>query len=239
MRKWILLLGVICSSSHLLLSADQYSKGDTLYVWAKNGLNLRKKPNTKSKIVAKIPFGSFLIIQNSTDQPFHVFGIKPNNVPNSYVRKSDPVIFKGKWVQVVDQSGQSGYVIDQYLLRHQPSPERNFSFIPFDILRVDTTFINPVPQDGGALNLSKITYLEHGITITSEWGGVWILESYKLPDHTLEEALVRISASLDNFKNWHVRRNWKEEIILVDDGICGLRIWMDHYIVRMEYTCSC
>lgn len=239
MRKWILLLVVVCGSSHVLLSADQYSKGDSLYVWAKNGINLREKPDTKSKILVKIPFGDFLTIQNSTDQPFHILGIKPNKVPNSYVQESDPVIFKGKWVQVMDQFGQIGYVIDQYLLVHKPSPERNSTFIQFDILRVDTTFLSPLPEDGGALNLSKITYLAHGITLNSEWGGVWIQERYELPDHTLEEALVRLSASLDNFTNWHVRRNWKEEIILVDDGICGLRIWMDHGIVRMSYSCSC
>lgn len=239
MRKWILLLVLVWGSSHCLWSADQYSKGDTLFVWAKNGLNLREKPDTKSKILAKVSFGDFLIIVQPTDQEYHVLGIKPDNVPNSYVQESDPVIFKGKWVQVMDQFGQIGFVIDQYLLRHKPSPERNSTFVQFDILRTDTTFLNPVPEDGGALNLSKITYLAHGITLNSEWGGVWILETYQLPDHTIQEALVRISSTLDNFTNWRVKRNWKEEIIIVDDGICGMRIWMDHGLVRMEYSCSC
>lgn len=44
------------------LASDNYKTGDTLYVWANSGLNLRKGPGTNFKTIDKISFGERVVV---------------------------------------------------------------------------------------------------------------------------------------------------------------------------------
>jgi hypothetical protein len=48
------------------LAIEHYKPGDTLWVWAEKGLNIREKPDAFSKVTGKAPNGSCVL---SLDYP--------------------------------------------------------------------------------------------------------------------------------------------------------------------------
>jgi len=109
---FILLLGLTSLNS---LSINIYQKGDSLYVWAKNGLKLRDKPNLKSNITAIIPYGQSIIANENrneiTSNPLSITEVKATeseskNIPEFKIR--------GRWLNV-NYQGKIGYVFDGYL----------------------------------------------------------------------------------------------------------------------------
>jgi hypothetical protein len=49
MKRLIAVIGIVTISLQVGFSADKYEVGDTLFVWAKSGLNLRESTGTNSK----------------------------------------------------------------------------------------------------------------------------------------------------------------------------------------------
>lgn len=82
---------------------ESYKKGDTLHVWAMNGLNLRTKPNVKSATIAFLPFDEIVVVVDSALR----------NVPYSSI-DAGPFKINGFWVKVISGT-KIGYVFDGYL----------------------------------------------------------------------------------------------------------------------------
>lgn len=92
-----------------------YQKGDSLYIWAESGLNLRADKNIKSNILETIPYGAIVVTLEEKR-----FGEK--NDPNFSIElfnrnqstKKDRFKLEGKWVKV-KFGNKEGFVFDAYL----------------------------------------------------------------------------------------------------------------------------
>ncbi len=231
MKRLIAIIGIITISLQVGFSADNYEIGDTLYVWAKNGLNLRESAGTKSTILSKISFGEWLVVQEKSEETYNILGISPTK-SNYYNKNTDPVIFKGNWVKVIDSKGNVGYVIDQYLLRI-----RTFNIttegIELETLTIDTIFKN-------AFNLEIEKQHIYNIKSKINSGSSWSSQEFEFQNFTIEEVLVLFSARLDNYKNIRVERNWKDQVYLTDDDeICSFSITKNEEFVKVVIHCSC
>lgn len=94
----IIFLLFFCSS--IFVKAQSYTFGDTLYVVAINGLNLRSTPDSDSRILQKLNNGDTITILQTK--------IKPDT---SYS-------FQGHWVKIKSISDSlTGYVFDAFISR--------------------------------------------------------------------------------------------------------------------------
>ncbi len=241
MKKIILAVLILPLLATYSKGSDQYEIGETLYIWAKNGMNLRAGPGTDFKIITKLGFGEELEVKEKTEKTYNVLGISGAEKINGVTKKIDPLIFKGHWVQVLTRSGEIGYLIDQYLLSVQPEKikEPPLYTVNLMLLSVDTIYKSPIIHDGGGLNQAiEWTFLE-GIKLTDSSGGYWSETTFVFPDYTVEEALIMLSSSWMDYKNMVVLKNWKDEILISDNEICGIKVKRIGNEVRIVLSCSC
>lgn len=221
------------------IGADKYNVGDNLWVWAKNGLNLRNGPGTNFKVIGKLGFGEELLVTEKSEKAYNIMGISDTR-SNYHSKKVDPLIFRGKWVKVKSQSGEEGFLIDQYLLSVQPKEINKPQYdINLDLSRVDTVYKSPIIQDGSGLNITiEKTYLDD-IKLIESSGGYWAESTYIFPDYSVEEVLILLSSSWSDYERFTILRNWKEELILTDNELCQIRITIKENKVQIVLSCSC
>lgn len=108
MKKQILFLACCLASLHVS-AIDYYQPGDTLWVWAQNGLNIREQPDAQAKILGKIPFGGQVITTEQQDValPYSIEVIKKQEGGQS-------LELKGYWAKI-KYKNLTGYVFDAYL----------------------------------------------------------------------------------------------------------------------------
>lgn len=239
---WAIFFFLISNSA---FCADHYKVGDTLFVWAKSGLNLRSDATTKSDILAKIPIGEELKIVALSDMRYNtelINTIDSNYVQVKSIRKIDPLILFGNWVKVQTESGLEGYVIDQYLLLLRPYLERGEydSMLKLDLISIDTLYKNPKPSGGEGLNTVVKKKFNDRIKLIEKSGGVWREEKYVFEGYSIEEVLVFLSSSmyLDIKGHYILQKNWKNEIRLQDGGI-SIEIKKRDNIVEFRWYFSC
>jgi hypothetical protein len=107
-RIFICLVIIICAQNTQAIS--NYKLGDTLFVWAKSGLNMRVSPAANASVIEKLQYGKQVIIADH-DIGKTSFSVK---VFNEY-----DFVLKGFWVKV-NVGDKSGYVFDSYLSRLTP-----------------------------------------------------------------------------------------------------------------------
>ena len=64
MKKYLLILSLLVVQMTVYGIAE-YEIGDSLFVLAKSGLNIREKPDIHSNAIGKIPYGAQLLTQES------------------------------------------------------------------------------------------------------------------------------------------------------------------------------
>lgn len=91
--------------------ANSYQKGDTLYVWATSGLNMREGPGTNFPKMKKLEYGERVkvIDQQLKNKSLSLTILKQNKRHNLFK-------LNGHWVKVQIGS-RTGYVFDGYLSR--------------------------------------------------------------------------------------------------------------------------
>lgn len=104
--KAIILLFLLLPLS--LFSQRTYSPNQTVYCWAKSGLNLRNQPNTQGAKITKVPFKGVLTVVDS---------IKGISYLDTLTKdKNHPLLIKGNWIKVAYKN-DTGYVFDGYISR--------------------------------------------------------------------------------------------------------------------------
>lgn len=220
-----------------LYAADNYEVGDTLYVWAKSGLNMREGPGTNSEVLTSLSFGTQVIIIEKSDISYNIKACDPTP-PDYELGKSDPLILYGHWVVVRDSSGQVGYVIDQYLLPILPVEKTKYypNDIPVEMVFFDTTAINLTGTDDEFIiaTISKYAYrIESSTTIESKGG--WA--TFIFPEFTIEEVIVILSTSWSE-SPVYITRNWTESVSLIIE-LCDIEVKMNGAIVNVVMFWSC
>lgn len=212
----ILFLGLFAQSIDLFA----FGTGDTLFVWARNGLKIKESPNTSSKVVCNIPFGTPITIKEKTDFTFNMVEVKGAK-PTEYSMKTDPIILYGNWVKIVTSSGKTGYTIDQYYRKEKPYSLKcnNYSGLNLEVRSIDTSYISPIRFDGDGLNLIIKKKYEHGIENEERLGGCWWSSTYELPNFSVSETLVLFGCSYHAYKEFYVKKNWPDELFIIHDTI--------------------
>lgn len=89
--------------SQFLPAAGSYGIGDTLYIWAFNGLALRDGPSLKNARVTTIPYGAFAVV------------LPQNSKKKDNLREFGGFILHGSWVKIQYADSLEGFVFDGYL----------------------------------------------------------------------------------------------------------------------------
>jgi Bacterial SH3 domain len=99
---------------------DYYKPGDTLWVWAKNGLNIRSEPNASSSVLGKIENGNKVIMLDYPEKgvSFSIEEIKKTVVEDPETGKKRQIHFNldGYWAKI-QYGSQVGFVFDAFLSR--------------------------------------------------------------------------------------------------------------------------
>jgi 3D (Asp-Asp-Asp) domain-containing protein len=108
-KKTLFLFFILLQTLHLMAQNSRFKEGETLYIWATSGMNLRQKPDAKAAKLATIPLGSKVIVQPNVgvNIPFEVEAFKDFTV-------------KGYWL-LVKYDNTEGYVFDGFLSK-LPAP---------------------------------------------------------------------------------------------------------------------
>jgi Bacterial SH3 domain len=93
---------IFCALS--LSSAAQFTVTKTVYTAAKSGLSIREKPDAKSAVLGKIPYGTKIVTTHNLDE--EQTEIKTEGL-------------KGFWIKTT-YNGKTGYVVSSYLLPVAP-----------------------------------------------------------------------------------------------------------------------
>ena len=112
---------LICLSLILVVSgqAQAASAGETLYVWAKNGLNLREQASASSAILSKLNYGAAVTILAPEAEVKYDFPLFPSSG-----KANTGVLLNGKWLKV-KAGEQEGFVFDKLLLGYAPYLSRD------------------------------------------------------------------------------------------------------------------
>lgn len=237
MKRVLVIILLIISNLTYLKCADNYEMGDILYVWAKSGLNVRVGPGTDNHVIAKIPFGESILVWGKTDKIYNVMGIDTIGSYRFPNLKVEPIIFKGNWVQIQMLDGQVGYVIDQYLLRYKPRIKDISANMNVELLSADTLYKRPPSRDGirGIYRIQRKYAYE--MTELAVIGHSWRNVEYSILNATIEEVLVFLSASLNDFSKVQLIQIGEEEVVF-SMGICIYSIKQMKEGIAVKYECS-
>ena len=112
---------ILLSISTISNGINQYKVGDTLYIWANEGLNLRMDKNIKSKVIQNLKFGSIVLSNEAKSDKDEDFKLVTN-----YKNKREENL-KGNWLSV--RIGElEGFIFDAYLSKYKPvEKEENYT----------------------------------------------------------------------------------------------------------------
>ncbi|MEQ8244634.1 hypothetical protein [Fulvivirga sp.] len=100
-----------------LYAQKRYLKGDTLYVWSRQGLFLRNEPNGNQ--INSLQFSTLVIALE--DEPDNQIQLEVIKSYESKGKSYPSVSLQGNYVNVqVPQLGQAGYVFDAYISKYPP-----------------------------------------------------------------------------------------------------------------------
>lgn len=244
-------------SFSLLQAADTYQSNDTLYVWARSGLNVRQEASTGSKILGKLLPGEWIRIIAKPKRQYSLTAIAPYSASQADIEYPEDFTdtayqLKGNWVQI-ESEHVNGFVIDMYLLDLIPpespmSVQRYFELLEGEPIQSDTIW-----QSDGQLNRNLDIYSYEGkstagIIVQGSSGEGAIDESLGIPGLSLEEGFVfynYFSALEDGLRRKNgeaalalVRHN-DEMIALTEDELCYISISVREGILWIGTGCSC
>ena len=135
---------------------SRFSEGETIYVWAEKGLNMRKLPDAKSEKIAALPYGEKVIVQAN-------IGI----IVAHEVEEFKDFKVHGVWL-LVKYGDKEGFVFDGYLSRlvAPVKSEKQTKDRAFDILLKyldgqvgrENKYIFKINQNGKKIKVSDTDY---------------------------------------------------------------------------------
>jgi hypothetical protein len=190
MKLYIVLFLFIFSQNNLF-GIEQYSKGDTLYVWATK-LNLRTTPDLNSEVIQQILQNEKIVVDQNKYSKEEDFLINKN-------AKNWEKAITGTWVKV-KYKNQIGYLFDAYLSKYNFSEIQNFeSYISND------TILNKY-----AFEIFTRKKYESGIIREEGVGNEWSKIIYYIFDISIEEAILFIKK--EGFEYPYGKQKWEIDL---------------------------
>jgi len=131
-----ILISFFCLVSANCFAIEYYTPGDSLWVWAKSGLNVREMPNDSSKILGRATHGSQIIMLEYQDRslPYKIEEINGRiEIINNENIHHPNFELNGYWARI-KYKGITGFVFDAYLSKlptfigHQYEKQDNEDF---------------------------------------------------------------------------------------------------------------
>lgn len=240
MKNAVLIGILVLLNSTLAFAADDYKIGDKLYVWAKNGLNVRTGAGTDFEVLTNADFGAQVIVLEKTDVAYQLAAIT-----KVYISQQDhtkPLYFDGNWVKIRTENGDEGYVIDQYLLKVKPFQKKISEKYKDDYkLNIQSLSVDTISKkivDGGVISFTKLEFFEYGITHVLITGDTDFDELHYLPNFSLEEAMILFSNAWDH-PYAEISKSSKTEIYFYPTEMCDYIFTHEDGFVKVYFSCSC
>ena len=218
---------------------DNISPNDHLFVWARNGLNVRSGPGTSFEIIDGLNYGDSVQIISKTDVSFNlalVSKVDSFHSSNNLLHNIGNVIHYGQWVRVKLEEGAYGYVISQFLLNIRPDLLSADEFVPLEIKSIDTIYSGNTPNNEGLYHFMEIQY--YGSVKRTDMGGSsWSETTIEFKGFTIAEVIMITQA---NDEDNLIQQNWKNEVKLIGlEGMCHTTITKKGGSVIYYFMCAC
>jgi hypothetical protein len=170
---------------------ERYKAGDTLYVWATGGVNVRSKPD--GEIISKLSYGTPVIARQSDQgKSSEMEIISPRTINNI----SHPgVNIYGEYVEVSFKNS-SGYIFDGYLSKFPPflckdnlTNCEGFRQYFSRVFGPEKELKNVQGPEGNFVRLIYNTGITYDLTASGGWGGELII----IPDMSITEAFLFVN----------------------------------------------
>lgn len=235
--------------------ADHYQVGDTLYVWAPSGLNMRATPSLSGKKIDKLSKCERVIIVSVSPETFSTTAVapRPELYPDNIYHESggtEAYVLRGNWVEIRSEKMQ-GYVVDVYLLKYPPPPQ----IIPFpqyiemlenSPLVIDTLYSDETGQIIDAYSFeatSRLGFIYGGHHLLSSVGS-----GISIPEMTIEEGFIFLNyfspmedAARKQEKQPALQLMGREENTLwfMEDETCEISLSIEANRLYIFQGCSC
>ncbi len=173
------------------LQAQEYLNGDTLYVWAKSGLNLRSAPSIEAAVIQTIPYGQPVEVITRGDILDKQYRVKIIDAVKFNDEMQPDYTLQGYWAEV-NYAGKTGYVFDGFLSRYKPFKKVDerpyvifFNFEEYGVLQV----LEERGKDNPDYSFRRVVYNdgvieEYGLSIGGG-GSKYIIPGGRLKDGLL------------------------------------------------------
>ena len=242
MKKILMLLLLVSINSDLSAQENDqpYITSESLFVWARNGMNVRSGPGTNYQIVDGLQYGDEVQMISRTDvsyniNPFPEIDTSSKKFGGELV---GPIILYGEWMKIKSPNGKIGYAVSQYLIALKPAKSKSmYGRIDLNIQSIDTLYHSWQKLDGPGLQTSIQSNYNDGIK-TSEYNeGKWGAVSTNFTGYTMAEVFVMMEVKGEAMT---IIRNWENEIQLQDDEqMCEISIMKEGDKVTYSISCSC
>lgn len=190
--KYLFFLLVLGQGFSALAATKEFSVGDTLYVWANDGLVMRKEPKFDSPSLMKLEYGTAIVVieRTGSETEFVVASAMNRNK-----KKLPGISIFGEFVKI-HYKGMEGFIFDGFLSRLAPIHDQEslddyFSRVFGQLQTIDRS--KPV---GHTEYRFKRTIYKTGIVSEFEGGPEnWFTHLYFIPGISLNEAYLLINKS--------------------------------------------
>lgn len=172
--------------------------GDTLYVWANEGLLMRKAPTFDSPMITKLKYGEQIIVNEKDDRDYE-FVVANSATGNKTVFPK--IVLMGRFVKIL-YKGSYGFIYTGFLSKLQPMKEREgldeyFKRTLGQLQVIDRS------KENSENKFKRIVYKNGVISQHVRGSENWWSNLYLIPDISLREAYLlinRLTGFEENYK---------------------------------------
>ena len=207
------LIFILIISTSSLSAQYFFWPGDTLFVWAHSGLNLRESADSKSDIISTIPFGKRVLLDANVQSDEKLIKIIDSKVIKG--KRTPSYSLKGRMIKVI-YNDTAGFVYSGFLSRIDPILKQ-FDYNYDKILTQKYGEIKSFILSDTIIGAKEIVF-GNGVLHLSVGGSNWFKETYVFPYKTFQEGILLIlltinSDELDRYSdNWFIYK--KEENLI-------------------------
>lgn len=195
-----LAFSAICFLSVLTAHSNNldFEIGDTLYVWANEGLLMRRAPTFDSPTITKLKYGEQIIVIEKEDRDYE-FVVANSATGNKTVFPK--VVLTGRFVKIL-YKGSYGFIYTGFLSKLQPMKEREGLDEYFNRTLGQLQVIDR-SKENSENKLKRIVYKNGVISQHVRGSENWWSNLYLIPDISLREAYLlinRLTGFEENYK---------------------------------------
>lgn len=220
-------------------AADNYKIGDTLYVWAPSGLNVRTGPSTQDDKMGKLEMGDYVVVKNVTGRKYITNALSAGAIDG------DPYQLVGQWIEV-ENDKYYGYLVDIYLLKFPYRDNLYDSLSESNKGEVSIDTLSSWSNGSGSLSYTLQYSFKDGSVYNTCSEGYFESNALILPNSTIEEAYIFINQYYQmerKYPNgsevWKAWGTYTDRLEIGDQGSCSLYIETKENKQYISMQCAC